>query len=398
MEYVQMTLNDWMSMKGQLELELRNAAASFVKIGYLLRRIEESEGYRNEGYDTLAEWAGDTYGLSKATVSRFMAINARYSIDGYSDQLKQEYALYGSSKLAEMLALPEEDMQMVSPEMKREDIRAIKQFNKEAAKEELPEAEAVPEEESRPAEAGQKTENRPEEKAPEAEAETAGSPEWIRQFFLQNEEIGKELTASDAWKQKDTAKMIEIVNPSGASTFKHKLTFVSMLKEKLMVKVFPAQPVKMEWQEFFEAAGEAIEWAEKRRSQEPTNKVQEPSKPDSAVAPAQQKKAEPAPELEHIMPPPEDPPEKTPEPEAVTAEEPAEAADTEDGEDGKKELERLKQRFIEEINTLRTLLDVGRYLQMQPVVERLEKLRQKMQDIRDEQAIDVEAREKGEAE
>ena len=57
MEYVQMTLNDWMSLKGKLEEELRGAAASFVRIGFYLREIEESEGYKNDGSATLAEWA-----------------------------------------------------------------------------------------------------------------------------------------------------------------------------------------------------------------------------------------------------------------------------------------------------------------------------------------------------
>ena len=89
MEYVQMTLNDWMSLKGKLEEELRGAAASFVRIGFYLRKIEESEGYKNDGSATLAEWAKDNYGLSASAVSRFMAINRKYSIDGYSDQLRQ---------------------------------------------------------------------------------------------------------------------------------------------------------------------------------------------------------------------------------------------------------------------------------------------------------------------
>lgn len=386
MEYVQMTLNDWMDIKGQLEWELRSAAASFVKIGYLLRRIDESEGYRNEGYDTLAEWANDTYGLSKATVSRFMAINARYSIDGYSDQLKQEYALYGSSKLSEMLSLPEEDMQMVSPEMKREDIRQIKQFNKEAKKEELRQAEEAAEEAG---EDGSPAEGHTEETAA-AEAEARTGPEWIRQFFLQNPETAKELTESSAWKEKNIERMAEVVNPSGARTFRHKLTFVSMLKEKIMVKVFRKQPEEMGWNDFFETAAEAIEEAVKREDKKPTNKLQDSSKPDSGVAPAQQKKREPKPEPEQIMPPPETPDEETQETEGEAAEAAPEK------EAGKEELEKLAKRFLEEMGTLKTFLELGRYAQMQMVLERMEKLRKKMQDAKDEQAIDVTAEEKGE--
>ena len=135
-KYVQMTLNDWLALKGQLEAELRGAAAGFVRIGFLLRKIEETKGYENDGSKNLAEWAKDNYGLSATAVSRFMAINRKYSIDGYSERLKPEYIEYGSAKLSEMLALPDADLEMVSPEMKREDIREIKKFNKEAAKEE----------------------------------------------------------------------------------------------------------------------------------------------------------------------------------------------------------------------------------------------------------------------
>ena len=84
MEYVQMTLADWMSIKKELEDELRGAAAGFVRIGYLLRKIDESEGYKQDGCDSITEWAEKEYGLSASSVSRFIAINKRYSIDGLS--------------------------------------------------------------------------------------------------------------------------------------------------------------------------------------------------------------------------------------------------------------------------------------------------------------------------
>ena len=135
-KYVQMTLNDWLALKGQLEAELRGAAAGFVRIGYLLRKIKETKGYENDGSKSLTEWAKDNYGLSESSVSRFMAINRKYSINGYSDQLRLEYAQYGSAKLSEMLTLPDSDLEMVSPQMKKKDIQEIKKFNKEAAKEE----------------------------------------------------------------------------------------------------------------------------------------------------------------------------------------------------------------------------------------------------------------------
>ena len=107
MEYVQMTLDDWAEMKKKLEEDLNGVAVSFVKIGYTLRKIEDGKFYERDGYSSIAEFAKKEYGLSPSTVSRFMAINKRYSVDGYSEKLRPEFDGLGSSKLTEMLALPE---------------------------------------------------------------------------------------------------------------------------------------------------------------------------------------------------------------------------------------------------------------------------------------------------
>lgn len=143
MDYVQMTLDDWVSLKKEIAEEFARASASFVRIGYLLRKAEDSQGYKNEGYDTLTEWAQAELGITATYVSRFKAINAKYSVDGYSDRLKTEFIGYGSAKLGEMLALPDADMEMIRPETKRQDIRSLKEFNKEAPEAEDPEAWAL---------------------------------------------------------------------------------------------------------------------------------------------------------------------------------------------------------------------------------------------------------------
>ena len=106
MEYTQLTLDDWMNMKEQLKKDLNGVAESFVRIGYILRKIEEQQLYQKDGYETIADFAKTEYGLSSSTASRFMAINAKYSIDGYSERLRPEFVGIGSSKLAEMLTMP----------------------------------------------------------------------------------------------------------------------------------------------------------------------------------------------------------------------------------------------------------------------------------------------------
>ena len=106
MDYVQMTLDDWVSLKKEIAEEFARASASFVRIGYLLRKAEDSQGYRNEGYDTLTEWAQAELGITATYVSRFKAINAKYSVDGYSDRLRTEFVGFGSAKLGEMRFIP----------------------------------------------------------------------------------------------------------------------------------------------------------------------------------------------------------------------------------------------------------------------------------------------------
>ena len=217
MEYLQMTLDDWMSIKGELEEELRNATAGFVRIGYLLRRIKETEGYKNEGFDTLTEWAESSYGLSESTVSRFMAINKKYSIDGYSKQLLPEYAGYGQAKLQEMLTLKDEDMEMVSPQMKREDIREIKAFERQAPKEEPVQEEKY---------------------------------QWI--IACIDAKGLERLAETRAYIEDDLRGMIEEVIPSGAGTFRKGRTMVSFFPDRIMVKEFPNPAAEvMDWETFF---------------------------------------------------------------------------------------------------------------------------------------------------
>ena len=96
MEYVQMTLNDWVEMKRKLRQELLGVKQSFVRIGYALRKIEDQKLYENDGYKSIAEFAKEEYGLEPSTTSRFMGINREYSIDGYSEQLRPEYAAVAS--------------------------------------------------------------------------------------------------------------------------------------------------------------------------------------------------------------------------------------------------------------------------------------------------------------
>ena len=56
MEYVQMTLNDWIQIKQKLKQELLGVKQSFVRIGYALRQIDDQKLYERDGYKSVAEF------------------------------------------------------------------------------------------------------------------------------------------------------------------------------------------------------------------------------------------------------------------------------------------------------------------------------------------------------
>lgn len=216
-EYRQITLNEWASIKESLKRDLIGVQESFVRIGFTLRRIERQELYAKDGYKNITEFAKGEYGLNPSTVSRFMAINRKYSVDGYSDRLRPEFAQMGSSKLSEMLSLPESDMEMINPEATRESIRGLKQFNREEPEEGV---------------------------ADDIRA-------FIEKFWEDNRELLRELCASTAYKEGDRKRMAETVNPSGSRIYKKGLYFLVMYERECKVKKYGSLPEVMGWDKFF---------------------------------------------------------------------------------------------------------------------------------------------------
>lgn len=120
------TYTDYTVYKQDLRLDLQRAAESFVRIGYMLKVARDTRILEGSGYASVNEFALKEFGLEKTQVSRFININDRFAKDGYSLELREEYKDYGYAKLAMMLTLPEEVNEMLSPEMSKAEIKAIK--------------------------------------------------------------------------------------------------------------------------------------------------------------------------------------------------------------------------------------------------------------------------------
>lgn len=218
MEYVQMTLNDWLEVKHRLKMELQGVKQSFVRIGFVLRKIDDQKLYEQDGYKSVAEFAKAEYGLEASTVSRFMSINREYSVDGYSEHLREEYLDMSRSQLEEMLKLPDTDRVMIRPEAARDDIRELKKFNK---------AEPV-----------------------------AGIADdivqLIEKFYEENPKILNELFTESPTGAGGVKYAIEIVNPAGNRSYKKGLFFLMMYENKIVIKKFGTTPEEMTWERFLE--------------------------------------------------------------------------------------------------------------------------------------------------
>lgn len=217
MEYVQMTLNDWLEIKQKLRQELLSVKQSFVRIGYMLRKVEEQKGYEQDGYKSIAEFAQKELGLHPSTTTRFMEINREYSIDGYSERLREEYIDLGRSQLEEMLKLPDRDRVMVQPETSRESIRELKRFNG----------------------AG------PQEGADDI-------TQMIIKFYKDNPEALNDAFSIDKDNPAYTSKFKELVNPSGNKSYKMGLYFMMMYENKISIKKFGQDPQEMTWEEYIQ--------------------------------------------------------------------------------------------------------------------------------------------------
>lgn len=231
-EYTQITLDQWTQWKEDIRRKLSETASNFVYIGYRLKQIRDSGMY--DGAADVFEFAQKEYGLGKSTVSRFIAINEKYSEGGNSLELKEEFRSFSSSKLAEMLTLPDSEIQMITEKTTVREIRELKAFNSQI----------------------------PEEAAEEGEViEVAGSlktPEWsslekcLIDFFKGRKEMLNDVMQHLELEQPEYKQAAELMAPSGQASHKKEIVFLFMydwdrgIKYKLMTE---PEPVSMDWPE-----------------------------------------------------------------------------------------------------------------------------------------------------
>lgn len=238
MEYHQYTLDEWMEIKEDLHRRLEELSSNFVGIGYRLRQIRDSQMY--DGYDDIFTFANAEYGLSKSTVSRFIAINERFSEGGNSLELKEEYQKLSSSKLSEMLSLSDEECALITEKTTIADIRKYKEFKAEEknfteiSQNSIPQAAVQP--------------------VPELRIDDFDDFEKCLWHYFGQPEKREALEILIKLPSDATAKEIcNIVNPSGCHTYRHGIVYCFFYAENDGVKyktmINPAI-TQVSWPEF----------------------------------------------------------------------------------------------------------------------------------------------------
>lgn len=227
-EYTQITLDMWMQWKEDIRKKLEETAGNFVHIGYRLKQIRDSGMYG--GAADIFEFAEKEYGLGKSTVSRFIAINEKYSEGGDSLELKEEFRGFSSSKLSEMLTLPDSEIQLITEKTTVREIRELKNFNSQRPEETEADEGHL---------SGQECKNRP------------ALEKCLIDFFKTRKE-----TLNGVMKCLDTdpaeyKRAAELMAPSGQASHRKGIVFLFMydwatgIKYKLMTE---PEPVSMSWQ------------------------------------------------------------------------------------------------------------------------------------------------------
>lgn len=228
MEYMQLSMDDYIQSKNEIKQELGGMVKSFVRIGWQLTRIDKSGAYKHDGYNTIAEFARTEYGMNPSGVSRFMKVYEKYSIPGDTPELKEQYREFKFNNLVEMLQLPEEDQQIFHPEDKREDIRELKDFNKEN--------------ESNPMnlldwKSAQSTEDK--------------LHATIQEFFREKTGILNTLYSSEAYQSGNIKEMAQIINPGDSMSYRKGTVFLMFHQEDITVKIFNGEMRNISWDQFF---------------------------------------------------------------------------------------------------------------------------------------------------
>ena len=119
-----------------VDRSMKTIGRSVIAIGYYLKNVRDRSLYLEDGYNNIWDFAAGECDISKSAASRYMAMNDRYSVDGNSPVVAEQYREFGKSQLQEMLYLTDEQLEEVTPDSTVAQIRKLRQPDEPPAEEE----------------------------------------------------------------------------------------------------------------------------------------------------------------------------------------------------------------------------------------------------------------------
>lgn len=238
MQEYQLTIQGYEEAKNSIRENLYGIGKSFVTIGWQLKRIEDSGRYRDDGYRSIAEFAKAEYNMSADSVSKYKKVYETFSVPGNHPEIQEKYRNFEFSKLVEMRQLPEEDRSCLHPETYREDIRDLKEYNREQ-------------------------ENSPSrllnwQQEPQKPEEILKDTVW--EYFRNKKKTLNKLYASEAYASGSIKEMADIVYMD-KSTFKTENAFIIFHRypTPLFVKVGQNEAEELAWEDFLRTMQELFD-------------------------------------------------------------------------------------------------------------------------------------------
>ena len=233
MEQLQLTLPELEQEEKQIRENLGGIVRNFVRTGWHLSRIDRSRAYKLKGYHSVTEYARETFGMAPDGVSRFIHVYEKYSIQGDTPELREEYRDFNFSQLTEMLQLPEEDHTMIRPETKREDIRDLKKFNKQS-------------------------EHNPDNLLNWQQDPDEIIQEAVREFFKARQKDLNQIYEQygiGPYSEEDVKKMARFLYHEKRRKFQNDRVFLMLYPDQVFIKSSDGELHDITWTEFFQVMG-----------------------------------------------------------------------------------------------------------------------------------------------
>ena len=143
MESIDVTITnfDFEALDREIKRTMRRSARDAIQIGYMLKQMRDKKLWEIR-YGCLDEYLTRELGIDYTMASRFINLNSKYSWNGNSMEIAERYRDYSPGLLIEMLSMPKELEEKVTPDMTIRQVREIKKQDKQK-KDPIPEAAEV---------------------------------------------------------------------------------------------------------------------------------------------------------------------------------------------------------------------------------------------------------------